>query len=334
MAARPLQIDGLVWGRETLWLDPEKRFAGVSTRVHILPLEAIREDLQDALPDLQAIAVRDRMADLASMASSTPPIADGTFALVGARLRDGTASPAIDDAAIVIENGRIVSAGRRGEVTLPKGIRIIEAAGKTIVPGLWDMHGHVSQIEWAPAYLAAGVTTVRDMGGERRFLTAFRDSLAERRGVGPQLILAGLVDGGGPDAFGTTIADDANAGREIVDAYRVAGFRQMKLYGRMTADLVSAIATRAHERGMTVTGHIPTGLSVQQAVEAGMDHIAHLPIRGQPDHPRSNNRSSFLPDTEPLSTPHRAGTSCWGGRRQPRSKRSNRASAPRRSRSR
>jgi imidazolonepropionase-like amidohydrolase len=156
------------------------------------------------------------------------------------------------------------------------------------------MHGHVSQIEWAPAYLAAGVTTVRDMGGERRFLTAFRDGLAAQRGVGPQLLLAGLVDGGGPDAFGTTIAGDAKAAREIVDAYHGTGFTQMKLYGRMTADLVSAIAARAHEQGMTVTGHIPTGLSVQQAVEAGMDHIAHLPIRGQPGSPETDQLIAFL----------------------------------------
>jgi imidazolonepropionase-like amidohydrolase len=287
-------IDGLVWGRETLWLDTEKRFAAVSTRVHILPLEAVRDDLRDALPELQAIAVSDRMADLASLASSTPAIADGTFALVGARLRDGTDGPAIEDAAVVIKDGRIVDAGPRGRVQLPKGARTIQAAGKTIVPGLWDMHGHVSQIEWAPAYLAAGVTTVRDMGGERRFLTAFRDALAEHRGVGPQLLLAGLVDGGGPDAFGTTIATDANAGGEIVDAYHAQGFKQMKLYGRMTADLVSAIAARAHEQGMTVTGHIPTGLSVQEAVEAGMDQIAHLPIRGEAGTPAVEQLIAFL----------------------------------------
>jgi len=299
-------IDGLVWGRETLWLDADKRFAAVSTRVHILPLEAVRDDLTEALSDLQAIAVRDRIADLASIASSTPPIAEGTFAVVGARLRDGTGAPPVEGATILIENGRIKDAGPRDRVELPKGIRVIQANGKTIVPGLWDMHGHVSQIEWAPAYLAAGVTTVRDMGGERRFLTGFRDALNDGRGVGPRLLLAGLVDGGGPDAFGTTIASDANAAREIVDGYHAAGFVQMKLYGRMTAELVSVITQRAHEQGMTVTGHIPTGLSMQQAVEAGMDHIAHLPIRGQPGSPETQQLVAFLAEHHIVVDPTQA----------------------------
>ena len=57
--------------------------------------------------------------------------------------------------------------------------------GKTIVPGLWDMHTHVTQIEWAPVYLAAGVTTVRDMGNEFEFITALRDAIASGRALGP-----------------------------------------------------------------------------------------------------------------------------------------------------
>ena len=63
--------------------------------------------------------------------------------------------------------------------------------------GLWDMHAHFEQVEWGPIYLAAGVTTVRDCGNEFEFITAVRDAIAQGRGLGPRLLLAGVVDGSG-----------------------------------------------------------------------------------------------------------------------------------------
>jgi hypothetical protein len=141
------------------------------------------------------------------------------------------------------------------------------------------MHAHAANIEWAPAYLASGVTTVRDMGGETRYLTAVRDTIHGDRGLGPRLLRAGLVDGAGDTGFGTTIAATAGEGRAVVDRFRGAGFQQVKLYTLLAPDVVSAITARAHEAGMTVTGHVPRALSAAQGVERGMDQIAHLPVR-------------------------------------------------------
>jgi hypothetical protein len=83
-------------------------------------------------------------------------------------------------------------------IAVPRGARRMDVAGKTIMPGLWDMHTHVMQMEWAPVYLAAGVTTVRDMGNNLYFVVPFRDAITSRRILGPRLLVAGLVDGGGP----------------------------------------------------------------------------------------------------------------------------------------
>jgi imidazolonepropionase-like amidohydrolase len=195
---------------------------------------------------------------------------------------DGNGGTPIDDAVLIVDNGRIAAMGPRASVTVPKGLRIIDAKGTTIIPGLWDMHGHTSQIEWAPAYLAAGVTTVRDMGAEQPFITAFRDSIATGKGLGPRLLLAGLVDGPGDGGFGATIAATPEEGRAIVDRYHAARFEQMKLYSLLQPNVVPAIVARAHELGMTVTGHVPTSLGTARAVEAGMDHVAHMPINGDP----------------------------------------------------
>ena len=281
---RRYSVDGMVWGRETVWLDDADRFAAIVTRVHILPLEGIRDDLKAALPELQLASIRDRMADLA-MWQRTPVVAEGHYAITGARIIDGEGGAPIEDAVMVVSAGRITAIGTRASTVIPRGVRTVDATGKTIIPGLWDMHGHTSQIEWAPAYLAAGVTTVRDMGAEQAFITAFRDSVASGKGLGPRLLLAGLVDGPGDGGFGAVIAATPQEGRAIVDRYHAARFEQMKLYSLLQPEVVSAIVSRAHELRMTVTGHVPTALGTARAVEAGMDHVAHMPINGDPSSP-------------------------------------------------
>lgn len=289
---RRFSVDGIVWGRETVWLDENDRFAAIVSRVHILPLEAVREDLKDALPALQASAIDDRMKDLARLLVDVPPVAERTFALSGARVIDGTGGPPIDDAVVVVRDGRIASVGPRS--TVPRGVRTLDVSGATIVPGLWDMHAHAAQIEWLPAYLAAGVTTFRDMGGEAPYLIAMRDAVASGMGLGPRVLLAGLVDGDAGGAFGAVVAGTPEQGRAVVGRYKKDRFDQMKLYSLLQPDVVSAITARAHELGMTVTGHVPTALGLTKAVEAGMDHVAHLPINGDPKSPQTRATIDLL----------------------------------------
>jgi len=305
---RRYSVDGVVWGRETVWVDEHGAFAALVSRIHILPFEAVREDLVTALPSLQASAVRDRMADLAGFARATPPAASGTYALAGARIITGTDGPPIDDGVVVVRDGRIADVGARGAVSVSPDVRVIDVKGATIIPGLIDMHAHASQIEWAPAYLAAGVTTIRDMGGEALFLAAFRDEIASGRGPGPRVELAGLVDGPGDGGFGTVVAVTPAEGRAIVDRYKAAGFRQMKLYSLLQPEVVVAILTRAHELKMTVTGHVPAAMGLEEAVLSGMDEVAHLSVRGQPGTPETDRIISLLAARKTVMDP----TQAWG----------------------
>lgn len=287
MQLRRFAVDGVVWGRETVWIDDSGRFAAIVSRIHILPIEGVREDLKDSLPALQASANADRVADLVRWMKEIAPIAEGSYALAGARLIDGSGAAPIDDAVVVVRNGRIAAAGARLSTAIPAGLRVLDLKGTTIAPGLWDMHAHAAQIEWLPAYLAAGVTTFRDMGGEQPFLTAMRDAVESGKALGPRVLLAGLVDGDASGAFGAVVAATPDQGRAVVDHYKAAGFNQMKLYSLLQPDVVSAITARAHELGMSVTGHVPTSLGLARAVEAGMDHVAHLPINGNPQSPQT-----------------------------------------------
>ncbi|HEY1271945.1 MAG TPA: amidohydrolase, partial [Terriglobales bacterium] len=270
-------ISGLIWGRETVWLDAQKQlFALVSVDAEFDHFEAIRDGFEATLPALVAKAGSDQMAALAEIASKFPGRKTGKLALVGGTLVDGTGAPPVPDATVVVDGDRIVAAGPRSKVVVPKDASVIDTRGKTILPGLWDMHAHFEQVEWGPIYLAAGATTVRDVGNELEFISAVRDAIRDGRGLGPRLLLAGIVDGSGPAAIGVQRVDTAEQAQDWVNRYHQAGFQQIKIYSSMKLENVAAIAKAAHAAGMTVTGHIPIGMDAYQGVNAGMDQINHI----------------------------------------------------------
>jgi imidazolonepropionase-like amidohydrolase len=273
-------IGGLIWGIETVWLDDSLRLvAAVTVDAEFDHFEGLRTGYEEDLGFFVRRAATDAMAVLAALsAGATPPAMDLTrpLAIVGADVIDATGSPTIPDATIVVQDGRIVAVGPRRKVKVPKHATVIDATGKTVLPGLWDMHAHYEQVEWGPIYLASGVTTVRDVGNELEFITAVRDALQSGHGVGPRLLMAGVIDGPGPKGLGIVRAATPDEGRARVDRYHEAGFQQIKIYSSVPLDVLTAICAEAHRFGMTVTGHIPDGLNAYQGVEAGMDQINHV----------------------------------------------------------
>jgi imidazolonepropionase-like amidohydrolase len=270
-------VEGLIWGRETLWLDSNRNLvAAITTDAEFDHFEAIRDGYESAMGDFVGRAGADGMAALAEISGGIPGSRASTLAITGATLVDGTGAAPVEDAAVVIHKGRIVAVGPRAKVKIPHGAQIVDAQGKTILPGLWDMHAHFEQVEWGPIYLAAGVTTVRDCGNELEFITAVRDAIAQGRGLGPRLLLAGVVDGSGPMAIGVERVDTPEQARLWTNRYHAAGFQQMKIYSSVTLENLKAVADEAHHLGMTVTGHVPQGLTAYQTVPAGEDQINHI----------------------------------------------------------
>src|SRR5260370_20633461 len=170
-------ISDLAWGRETLWLDAHKQLiALITVDGEYDHFEAVRPEYEENLGNFVERAAADEMATLAAISKDfRRENSQGTLALVGATLIDGTRAPALKDSTVVIQGGKIISAGPRARTKLPKDAQIVDLTGKTIVPGLWDMHAHFEQVEWGPVYLAACVTTVRDCGNEFEFITAVLD---------------------------------------------------------------------------------------------------------------------------------------------------------------
>lgn len=282
LAGKPVVLDrylvnGLIWGRETIWLDQARNLVAlVSIDAEFDHFESIRDGYQSLLPAFLSKAGEDEMASMKEFAGKADSDPSKTLALVGGTLIDATGKPAIPDAVVVIANHRIVAAGPRTQVAIPDGAVRIDTSGKTIMPGLWDMHAHFEQVEWGPIYLAAGVTTVRDCGNEFEFITAVRDGLARGQGIGPQLLPAGLVDGTGERALGVQRVDSDADAQKWVQRYHDAGFKQMKVYSSMSRDNVASVARYAHQLGMSVTGHIPSSMGLVEGMEAGMDQVNHI----------------------------------------------------------
>jgi imidazolonepropionase-like amidohydrolase len=270
-------IEGLIWGRETLWFDSNRNLiAAVTADAEFDHFEAIRAGYEEALGTFVGRAGADGMAALAEISKNISGSHAEILAIVGGTLINGAGGAPEADSTVVIEKGRIVAAGPHGKVKIPRGATKVDARGKTVLPGLWDMHAHFEQVEWGPIYLAAGATTVRDCGNEFEFLISVREAIQNDRGLGPRLLLAGIVDGSGPLTLGNEIVDTREQAKAWTDRYHDAGFQQIKIYSSVQMEEIKVITEEAHRLGMTVTGHVPQELDAYQTIDAGQDQINHI----------------------------------------------------------
>jgi len=274
---RKLSVRGLIWGMESLWMDSQDHLiALVSMDAEMDHFEAVADGYEDGLATFVAGAARDGMANLAKVAEGFTAQTAPVTAIVGGRLIDGTGKPAIENSVVILQNGKITAAGPATSTTVPEGAQVVDAKGKNVLPGLWEMHSHFEQVEWGPIYLATGVTTARDVGNEREFIVAARDAIAAGKGIGPRLVMAGVVDGSGPFSLGVIRVDTPEQARDQVQKYKAAGFQQVKIYSSVKPEILKIITAEAHRMGMTVTGHIPFGMNAIQGIEDGMDQINHV----------------------------------------------------------
>jgi len=270
-------ISGLIWGVESLWLNHDRQLVAlISTDAEFDHFEAVREDYESDLGAFISAAVKADLAALDKLAASAREPVTPKLAIVGATLINVTGEAQIPDSVVITAGDKILAAGPRSQIQIPADAKTLDATGKFLIPGLWDMHAHYEQVEWGPIYLAAGVTTVRDVGNEFAFITTVHDVLNSGNGIGPEIFFAGIIDGEGPHALGAVNATTPEQARVWVDKYKQAGAVQIKIYSSVKPDVVAAICTEAHRLGMTVTGHIPDGMTPMQGVEAGMDQINHI----------------------------------------------------------
>ena len=152
----------------------------------------------------------------------------------------------------------------------------IDAQGRVLLPGLFDMHSHVGRWEGG-LNLAAGVTTVRDMGNDNEQLQSIMDDLEKGALFGPQVVPAGFLEGESPySANNGFVVKTLAQAKDAIDWYARHGYPQLKIYNSFPPTLLKDTVAYAHERGLRVSGHIPAGLRAFEALDAGYDEINHI----------------------------------------------------------
>ena len=153
---------------------------------------------------------------------------------------------------------------------------LIDGEGGVLVPGLYEMHGHIGQNRTV-LNLAAGVTSVRDMGNDNDVLDRLVDSIEAGQLAGPRITRAGFIEGRSP--FNSNNGRLVNSQAEALDAvrwYAARGFPQIKLYNSMRPDWSKAAAAEARRLGLRVSGHIPAFTNADAMIEAGYDELTHI----------------------------------------------------------
>jgi imidazolonepropionase-like amidohydrolase len=220
---------------------------------------------------------------VAAQAQTAAQVPAQILVIQGGLLIDGTGRPPIDNSVIVIEGDRFKAIGRSGEVTVPAGAQVIDAKGKTVMPGFIDGHCHWEAF-WGELYLHLGITTCVEIETNQNgpWALAQKDGTNMGKIRGPRIWPSGQALGArvgeleteGSRAWrGYVTINNADEARAAVQAKKRDGYDVIKLSEYLTPDLVKAVADEAHRIGMGVTGHTWDAIA---SANAGVDGVEHI----------------------------------------------------------
>jgi cytosine/adenosine deaminase-related metal-dependent hydrolase len=262
-------ITGFGLSPQPVWMDGDRFFA-VSPGV----LPKGWEKVDDQLSKAQDEALAKRAPELVAKIAKTPR---GPVAFKDVKLYDSDARVFRNDETVVVENGHIADVGPAAAVKIPSNAQVIDGAGKTLIPGLWDSHQHYGDDSTGPLLLASGITSVRDPGNLLVEGPARRKRIEAGELLGPRIVPSLLIDGPGPLAAQVGVVAH-NLDEALADVHRAKdeGYFAIKIYGSMDPAWVKPMATLAHQLGLHVHGHIPHGMRPLDAVHDGYDEITHI----------------------------------------------------------
>ena len=266
------QITGLDFSPTPIWLDHDgNTAASLSGWFSVVPTGRVA-----SLKELSGAQATAESAWSAKLANQLTHIPKGDLLIRNARLfdpRDLTVTP---ETSVLVRNGHVVRVGPDSKLKADERAQVIDAAGRFLMPGLWDNHQHFSNNDGA-LDLANGVTSARDMANDLEEFPARVARFDAGTELGPRVFKAGIIDGTGPLAGPTQMrVDTAAEALKDVAWYADHGYGQIKIYSSVKPGLVPLIADAAHARGLRVSGHVPAFMSAQMFVEAGADEIQHM----------------------------------------------------------
>ncbi len=215
---------------------------------------------------------------------STAFAADPAFVVIHVNIIDVAGGPTQHDMTVSIKGNRIAGIAQSG-VSAPKGVRVIDASGKYLIPGLWDMHVHTVFGDWLPRdekvtlplFVANGVTGVRDMGGDLEVLKNWRAQIEAGKLLGPRMVISGpMLDGPVPRFPSSAPVKNSADGRKVVDDLKQGGVDFIKIQSLIPRDGYFAAADEAKKIGISFVGHVPDAVRASEASNAGQKSIEHL----------------------------------------------------------
>ena len=245
-------------------------FAFISPRFVI-----VKEGYEAADTQLKDLAARLSTERLETIQAETAHTFDAPLAITNVRVFDAQAKALTEPSTVMVEHGMIMAVS--AEDMDMSGAYVIDGQGGTLVPGLVDMHGHVGQ-DAALKNIAAGVTTIRDMGNDNAVLSELIGKIDAGTLAGPRIVRSGFIEGKSPFSSNNGIlVESEEEAVAAVDWYADQGdFFQIKVYNSMNPAWVPAIVERAKARGLRVTGHVPAFTRADNMIEAGYDEMTHI----------------------------------------------------------
>ena len=199
----------------------------------------------------------------------------GTTLIHNARIFDSERATLGGSSDLLLENGRIVAISNAGTEKRKAG-HVIDAGGRVLLPGLFDMHAHFGAWDGG-LHLAAGITTIRDMGNDNATLQGMIAQEEAGTLFSPRIVPAGFIEGESPDsARNGFVIKNLDEAKHAIDWYSEHHYPQIKIYNSFPKAILAETTAYAHSKGMRVSGHIPVYLRAHDAVEDGYDEIQHI----------------------------------------------------------
>lgn len=262
-------ISGLGFTPDFSWYDSQGNFFA---KDHSGFMKVIREGF--TLDDFEKLKVIQNSAEQEYLEGVARKLSHSytTLLIKNAQVVDVINSVVLKNTDVLFKNGKVSQIDKN--INVPENTVTIDGSGKTLIPGLWDMHGHLSKDDGL-LNMAAGVTNVRDVGNSHDNIMEIERLFNTNQVIGNRVFRAGFFDQMSEFSAGLSVKSLAEA-HEKIDWFADNGYIQIKLYSSIDPSWVEPIAKHAHRRGLRLSGHIPAFMTAEQAVKAGYDEIQHI----------------------------------------------------------
>lgn len=266
------ELSGLSINPSYITLDSEGEFFATASARFVIARAGYERAADKPLRDLAERLASERFASLQKTGAHRYT---GPVRIRNVRVFDPAAGALSVPSDVTFIGNRISGVQAAGSIASPNETTI-EGGGGTLIPGLFEMHGHVSQ-EQALLNVLAGVTSMRDMGNQNDVLDVLIERISKGEVAGPRIIRSGFIEGKSPfSAANGILVDSQDKALDAVRWYAARGYAQVKLYNSMNPAWAPAIAKEAHQLGMRVAGHVPAFSNADAMIAAGFDEITHV----------------------------------------------------------